>query len=107
MMLLQCLSRLQDYQYTLTLHSDKHSDKVLSIYHGKRAPFYWKITIQREQENGPSLPWKKTPIFLENNHTKRAGKLALFSMEKGPHLRTLGILIILQSIDLYLVFYWK
>ena len=57
-------ARLQDYQYTLTLHSDKHSDKVLSIYHGKRAPFYWKITIQREQENWPSFPWKKGPIFV-------------------------------------------
>ena len=66
------------------------------LYHGKRAQFSWNITIQREQENGPSFPWKKTPIFLENNHTKRAGKLALFSMEKGPHLRTLGILIILR-----------
>ena len=67
-------------------NSDKHTDKILSIYHGKRAQFSWKITIQREQENGPSFPWKKSPIFLESNHTKRAGKWALFFMEKGPHL---------------------
>ena len=74
----------------------KESRKKGPLFHGKRAPSSWKVTIQREQENGPSFSWKKGTIFLENNHTKRAGKLALFSMEKGPHLRTLGILIILR-----------
>ena len=34
------------------------------------------------------------PIYHENNHTKRAGKWALFTMVKGPYLRILGILII-------------